>query len=292
MIQLTKLLYLVLEAVDGRRTHEEIAAEVTRSFGRPVSADNVDTLVDGKLRPLGVLLKGDGSAPELRKSNPLLGLRHRVAVTDPVKTDRLTAPFARLFNPVLVAVIVAVFCYLSWWLLFDKGLASAAHEAFHKPGLLLLIFVVTVLSAGFHEFGHAAAARRGGSTPGVMGMGLYLFWPAFYTDVTDSYRLGRVGRIRTDLGGLYFNAIVAVGIVGVWWATGYDALLLVVATPDPPDGPPAHPADPVRRLPRAGRPHRGPRPLPPDRADPARAAPLALARPRGRPCSSPGPGPW
>ena len=36
--------------------------------------------------------------------------------------------------------------------------------------------------------------------------------------------------MRTDLGGLYFNAIVAVGIAGVWWATGYDALLLVVAT--------------------------------------------------------------
>ena len=125
---------------------------------------------------------------------------------------------------------MAAFVYVSWWLLFDKGLASATHEALHKPGLLVLIFVVTVFSAGFHEFGHAAAARRGGSTPGVMGMGLYLFWPAFYTDVTDSYRLGRVGRIRTDLGGLYFNAIVALGTVGVWWATGYDALLLVVAT--------------------------------------------------------------
>ncbi|HEU4812462.1 MAG TPA: hypothetical protein VFT00_10010 [Nocardioides sp.] len=230
MIQLTPLLYLVLEAVDGRRTHDEIAARVSTAFGRQVTADNVNTLVDGKLRPLGVLLKGDGSAPELKKSNPLLGLRHRYAVTDPVKTNRLTAPFARLFHPVLVAAVVAAFVWISWWLLFDKGLASATHDAFHRPGLLLLVFVVTVLSAGFHEFGHAAAARRGGSTPGVMGMGLYLFWPAFYTDVTDSYRLGRVGRLRTDLGGLYFNAIVAVGIVGVWWATGYDALLLVVAT--------------------------------------------------------------
>ena len=46
--------------------------------------------------------------------------------------------------------------------------------------------------------------------PGVMGAGLYLVWPAFYTDVTDSYRLGRAGRLRTDLGGLYFNAIVVV----------------------------------------------------------------------------------
>ncbi len=63
-----------------------------------------------------------------------------------------------------------------------------------------------------------------------MGAGLYLVWPAFYTDVTDSYRLGRGGRVRTDLGGLYFNAIVAVAVTGVWWVSGNDALLLVVAT--------------------------------------------------------------
>ena len=47
-----------------------------------------------------------------------------------------------------------------------------------------------------------------------MGAGMYLVWPAFYTDVTDTYRLGRGGRVRTDLGGLYFNAIVAVAMFG------------------------------------------------------------------------------
>ncbi|MET1059066.1 MAG: hypothetical protein ABWX84_05690 [Nocardioides sp.] len=230
MIQLTPLLFQVLEAIDGLRTYDEVAEQVTSTYGRQVSAANIATLVDEKLRPIGVLLKADGSEPALKKSNPLLGLRMRYAVTDPVKTDRITRPFAALFHPVLVVAVVAAFVYVSWWLLFDKGLASATHEALHKPGLLVLIFAVTVFSAGFHEFGHAAAARRGGSTPGVMGMGLYLFWPAFYTDVTDSYRLGRAGRIRTDLGGLYFNAIIALGTVGVWWVSGYDALLLVVAT--------------------------------------------------------------
>jgi putative peptide zinc metalloprotease protein len=64
----------------------------------------------------------------------------------------------------------------------------------------------------------------------VIGAGIYLVWPAFYTDVTDSYRLGRRGRIRTDLGGLYFNAVVVV-LTFVWWyATEWDALLLLVAT--------------------------------------------------------------
>ena len=130
----------------------------------------------------------------------------------------------------MVIPVLVAFAVVCWWVFFHKGLASAAYDAFERPGLLILVFVVTVISAGFHEFGHAAAARYGGATPGVMGFGLYLVWPAFYTDVTDSYRLGRGGRLRTDLGGLYFNAIVAVAITGLWLGLRYDALLLIVAT--------------------------------------------------------------
>ena len=229
-IQLTPLLHLVLTAMDGTRTHEEIGAVVSGPFGRTVTSDNVRTLVDDRLRPAGLVVEPDGSQPEVRKSSPLLALRFKYAVTDPDRTRRLTAPFARLFHPVVVVLVLAVLAGVSWWVLFDKGLASATHDAFDKPALLFLVVAVTVLSAGFHEFGHAAAARRGGATPGVMGAGIYLVWPAFYTDVTDSYRLGRRGRVLTDLGGLYFNAIVAVAIAGLWWVTRYDALLLVVAT--------------------------------------------------------------
>jgi len=229
-IQLTPLVYLVLEAVDGLRSYSDVAIAVSERFGRTVSEENVRTLVEGQLRPSGLVVGADGSQPAVRKSNPLLALRFKYAVTDTDRTRRLTAPFTKLFNPLVVSVVLALLFGISWWVLFDKGLASATNEAFAKPSLLLLVIVVTVLSAGFHEFGHAAAARRAGAEPGAMGAGIYLVWPAFYTDVTDSYRLGRGGRVLTDLGGLYFNAIVAVGVTGAWWLTRYDALLLVVAT--------------------------------------------------------------
>ena len=229
-VQLTPLLYALLESIDGDRDADQVAAVVSDQTGKPVSADNVRTLVDDQLRPLGLLTRPDGGQPELKRSNPLLGLRLRWSITDPERTRRLTAPFATLFHPLVSVPMLLAFGAVCWWVFFREGLAGAAYEAFEHPGLLLLVFGVTILSGGFHEFGHAAAARRGGATPGVMGAGVYLVWPAFFTDVTDSYRLGRGGRVLTDLGGLYFNAIVAVAVTGVWWATGYDALLLVVAT--------------------------------------------------------------
>ncbi|HJQ42865.1 MAG TPA: hypothetical protein VJ831_07265, partial [Jatrophihabitantaceae bacterium] len=229
-LQLTPLLYAVLDAIDGERDLQAIAEAASTSTGRELTADNVRHLVDEKLRPLGVLRLADGSQPNVRRVNPLLRLRFRYVVTEPKTTRRITAPFAWLFAPPIVLAVVLAFIAVIGWLLFKHGLGAAAHEAFQRPGLLLAVFAITVLSAGFHEFGHAAAARYGGATPGVMGAGLYLAWPAFYTDVTDSYRLGRGGRIRTDLGGLYFNALLAVAVFGVWAGTGWDALLLVVAT--------------------------------------------------------------
>ncbi|MCW2534174.1 MAG: hypothetical protein JWP62_3744 [Blastococcus sp.] len=230
VITLTPLLHQVLLAVDGRRTVEEVADEVGACSGRLVRPEDVRQLVDGSLRPLGLLRRADGSEPEVRRSTPLLALRFKRVVTDPAVTRRLTAPFAVLFSPLVVVPVVLAFGAVAGWVLFSQGLAAATAQAFANPALFLAVVVVTVLSAGFHEFGHAAAARYGGSTPGAMGFGIYLFWPAFYTDVTDSYRLGRAGRVRTDLGGLYFNALVVLLSFGVWWLTGWHAVLLIVAT--------------------------------------------------------------
>jgi putative peptide zinc metalloprotease protein len=89
---------------------------------------------------------------------------------------------------------------------------------------------VTIGSLAFHELGHAAACRYGGARPGRIGAGLYLIWPVFFSDVTDSYRLPRGGRLRTDLGGVYFNALVAVSAGAAYWASRSPLLLLIAVT--------------------------------------------------------------
>ena len=228
-VQLTPLLYLVLEAIDGERNYGDVAEAVSTAYGRRLAPDDVRQLTEAQLRPLGLVRGPDGSEPQLTKANPLLALRFRWIVSDPEVTRRITAPFAALFAPLVVVIVVLAFALISGWVLFTKGLGSATHQAFDQPILLVVVFAITIFSAGFHEFGHASACRYGGATPGAMGTGLYLVWPAFYTDVTDSYRLGRAGRLRVDLGGLYFNALVTVAMFVVWLVTGWDALLLILA---------------------------------------------------------------
>jgi putative peptide zinc metalloprotease protein len=46
--------------------------------------------------------------------------------------------------------------------------------------------------------------------------------------VTDAYRLGKRGRLRTDLGGVYFNAIFSIATFGAYFVTGWEPLLIVI----------------------------------------------------------------
>jgi putative peptide zinc metalloprotease protein len=227
VIQLTELLYAVVEGADGRRDVDEVADFVSGQTGRPVSADNIAVIAEKKLRPLGVLALADGTTPEVEKREPLMALRHR----KPLLSERVVNGGARLFTWLhlpfpTVAVLLAVAAF-DYWLFGVHGIAGGLRSVIYNPELLLAVLASVVVATAFHEFGHASACRYGGARPGVMGVGFYLIWPAFYCDVTDAYRLNRKGRLRTDLGGVYFNAIVVLIAGGVYLATGEEAALLV-----------------------------------------------------------------
>ena len=127
-----------------------------------------------------------------------------------------------------MAVIVSV-AALDFWIFTMHGLVAAFRQVLNDPVDLLLVAGLSVASALFHECGHAAGCRYGGARPGRIGAGIYLVWPAFFTNVTDSYRLSRAGRLRTDLGGLYFNMIFMLVLAACYAATSAEILLLVIA---------------------------------------------------------------
>jgi putative peptide zinc metalloprotease protein len=226
IVQVGPLLYALLESLDGVSDSAALARTMSERLERRIGGQQVEQLAS-KLAHQGLLAGTEHSAPP--KRNPLLALRWRVLVTDSRITKGLSAPFTFMFRPWIMWPVVAAFGAVCWFVLIHKGVASATAQSFNHPGLLLLVFALAVISAGVHELGHASACRYGGATPGGMGVGLYLVWPAFYTDVTDAYRLDRRSRLRVDLAGLYFNAAFAVVTMGVWLAMRVDALLLLVA---------------------------------------------------------------
>ncbi|MDQ1688584.1 MAG: putative peptide zinc metalloprotease protein [Frankiaceae bacterium] len=227
IVQLSHLLHLVAEQCDGRRSYAEIAAAVSDGYGKPVSEDNVRTLVNDKLRALGVVASTDGRTATIDDSDPLLGLKFKVTLLGPRAVNRVVRPLTPLFWVPVVVLIGLGLAAFDGWLFFGHGLAQGLRKTVQHPIVFLVVGALVVVSAAMHELGHAGALRAGGGKPGRMGAGLYLAWPAFYTDVTDAYSLNRRGRLRTDLGGVYFNAIAVLGCAGVYALTRFEPLLLI-----------------------------------------------------------------
>ena len=228
VIQMSPLLYQVACRIDGSRDPDAIAALVSADLGRSLDAAQVRYLITAKLLPLGVVAAG-GVPRALPRANPLFSLRARATLL-PERIVNLAGAFLRpLFRwPVIVAVAGSMLA-VDWWLFAVHGLGGGIQQVLRDPVDLLAVLGLSLVTAVFHECGHAAGCRYGGARPGVIGVGIYLVWPSFFTNVTDSYRLSRAGRLRTDLGGLYFNLIFMLALAGIYAATSSEVLLLVIA---------------------------------------------------------------
>lgn len=238
LVRLPPVLFLVAKALEEHRGLSRtrdvhvalttVADSVSQKVGARLSPEQLVYLVDGKLAPLGVTTYSDGTAPPTVKADPFLGLKFRVAVIPEKVTWVLAGLFSWLFRPFALILSGAAFVAAETWILTTRSFANALQHTILLPASILLIMMLGVLSCAFHEVGHAAACRYGGVRPGVMGCGIYVVWPAFYTDVTESYRLGRAGRLRTDLAGVYFNGVFVVGLTLLYLWTGFEPLLVAI----------------------------------------------------------------
>ncbi len=237
VIQLSNLLYLLAGSLDGQRDVQQVATHLSEDFGRDLGAEQVAFLLDKRLRPAGILAADpsaahgkEPTAPPMR-SDPLLSLRFRVGVVPERAAWVIAGIFRSFFLPPVVLAALAAFVALDVVLFLRGGIAqieSSALAIVHQPTLTLLVLAMLLASAAFHECGHVAACRYGGARPGNMGFGIYLVWPALYSTVTDAYRLSRCGRLRTDLGGVYFNAIFITGMSLAYLDTGTPWLLIAI----------------------------------------------------------------
>lgn len=241
-----RLLYLLASTLDGQRDQEQVARVLSAELGKVVQAEQVAFLLDNRLRPVGIVAvdadaaQADAHAdpaqakpgPKMKlKADPLLALKFRVGVVPERVVWRIAGAFAPMFWPPVILALLAGFVGLDAVIIAQGGLGRVVPSALalvYQPALTLLVLALIVVAGAFHECGHVTACRYGGARPGVMGFGLYLVWPALYSTVTDSYRLGRAGRLRTDLGGVYFNAVFILGMSLVYLETSSPWVLVTI----------------------------------------------------------------
>jgi putative peptide zinc metalloprotease protein len=227
IVQLSRLLYVIASCMDGGDL-ASVAAAASARLNRRIAPELIAHVAEQKLAPVGLVAHRDGSVAGLERRNAVLALRFRTGIL-PERVVNVIAKWLRaLFRPPVVIAALAALVAVDAWLVTSHGIGAGLKTLISNPALALALFPLLIVSFVFHECGHATACRYSGARPGRIGIGLYLIWPAFYTDVTDSYRLSKAGRLRTDLGGVYFNALFALAAAIGYLATAYKPLLIVV----------------------------------------------------------------
>ncbi|MBN2638336.1 MAG: hypothetical protein JXR65_04545 [Bacteroidales bacterium] len=90
----------------------------------------------------------------------------------------------------------------------------------------ILVTILLILVFFLHEFGHASALYYFEEVPRKIGIGLYLFAPVLFADVTDSWKLNNKKRMVVDFGGLYFQFIISCFYLFIFFISAHNDFLI------------------------------------------------------------------
>lgn len=225
--KLSGLLYHLLLESNVPRTAAELHAAV--AAGRDVSVSDVEQMLSSQLAPVGMVSEAASSQPApAPTADPILALGLRGTVLPGRLVRALARPLAHFFHPPVIALVAVSLVAADVWLLLTADAVAGLNQLIAEPLLAIPLLLLGLLLAVLHELGHAAGCRYGGGRPGRIGFGVFVVWPAMFTDVTDAYRLSRGARIRTDLGGLYFSLIGILLVIGLYAVSDLDVLVLIL----------------------------------------------------------------
>lgn len=203
-LRVTGTLHRVIRLLDGTQTPADVARAMRERYSTDLSEEDINRIIRDYLLPHGLI----GGEVGCQQSH----IKLKMSLVSESKVTRVSDVLAVLFSPrlgIAAAVMSAIFHILSYWrgdLAFESF--GQATETWYAWALLLVLS-----SSFFHELGHGAACRSQQAEAGEIGIGLYGFIFAFFTDLNRCWRLPRLRRAIIDAGGMYFQYLFA-GVVG------------------------------------------------------------------------------
>jgi len=184
--------YELLRLSEEGRSAAEIAALFSQRSAQPVAAAAIE---EAKTKILATL-QGE------RRRTPITFVAAMTLIPAWL-VQRIARRLTWLYRPAalllaLAAVVAAVIGFATMPpLVSDPGVVAAG------LGLFMVVLVA-------HELGHASACAAFGALPDRIGIGIYVIYPALFSDVTAAWRLRRGQRVLVDLGGSYFQLLATV----------------------------------------------------------------------------------
>lgn len=84
---------------------------------------------------------------------------------------------------------------------------------------IIILSILCFLCTFLHEVGHATASYYMGCPASNIGLGFYIFFPVFFTDVSKIWILPKKNRLIVNIGGIYFQILINIILVISYFIT-------------------------------------------------------------------------
>lgn len=150
------------------------------------------------------LFEGTDDVEAVNKTRALWG---KVTIIPSKAVNKFSWLSPLFYRSVMMMIaIVEIICFAYFFITYDSQ--TIISDLWKLNTKELLICILTIMLLGLvHEFGHSAALISRGQKAGDIGMGVYLYMPVFYSNVTNAWKLKRMQRVCVDVGGIYFQAL-------------------------------------------------------------------------------------
>lgn len=197
----------VVKTIDGRyfkfkSADYKIFSAIEKGDESTVSAIITEKFISDVLIENNIYYVGD-EAPELKPIEPKYG-RH-IEMVSGVVVSRLATSLSFLFCrtgylAAILAIVINIDFLFGRWELFDyRHLVSFSFVE------LIAILSLMFISSLIHEFGHATACKKLTDRVGGVGIGINIFLPVFYANVSPINLLDRTGKMMVAVSGVYFQ---------------------------------------------------------------------------------------
>ena len=205
-VQINLETHNLINCIDGERSIEQIGELYENRYKGKLSEQEIYELLFRKLAKFGIIELDDHQVEKKRIERYL---RLSFIFLKPNKISFISRIFKFLFAPVIFQLLFSLMTvFIGTAIAFNFNTIVLNVDKIFSFNILyyLLAFEFGCL---FHEIGHASACRKYGASPGGIGFGFYLFLPVLFSDVSDAWRLKPGERIAVNLGGIYFEMILA-----------------------------------------------------------------------------------
>lgn len=187
---------LLLEVLQRQIPLTETRAQLAQALGEEVTAEELISAIASLPPALFSERAFQSRSSAFHFSATLLSAKF---------VQKMARPLATLFAAPILWLLGGL-CVLAMPLLV-RGFAMGSSLSLGGFGIFAIV-AIALVSALWHELGHAAACWRFGQAPGRIGFGLYLIFPSLFADVTSAWKLSPRQRVLVDTGGVYFQVIL------------------------------------------------------------------------------------